>query len=90
MQSQIQNKINIKQMNKDLKRKIKAFLLSMVLIIVVSIVVMGIVALAISLGQYLPYILIGLLFIGVSVILSFPMHDMLEQREWRKQYKNNK
>ena len=75
-------------MNKDLKRKIKAFLLSMVLIIVVSIVVIGIVLLGISLGKYLPYALIGILFIGVSVILSFPLHDMLEQREWRKQYKN--
>ena len=77
-------------MNKDLKRKINAFLLSMVLIVVVSIVVVGIILLAMSLGKYLPYVLITLLFIGVSVILSFPMHDMLEQREWRKQYKNNK
>lgn len=76
-------------MNKDIKRKIKAFLLSMVLIILVSIVVIGIVLLGISLGQYLPYVLITLLFISVSVILSFPMHDMLEQREWRKQYKRN-
>ena len=75
-------------MNKDLKRKINAFLLSMVLIVVVSIVVVGIVLLAISLGKYLPYVLITLLFIGVSVILSFPMHDMLEQREWRKKYRN--
>ncbi len=76
-------------MNKDIKRKIKAFLLSMGLIIVVSIVVIGIILLAINLGQYLPYVLITLLFISVSVILSFPMHDMLEQREWRKQYKRN-
>ena len=75
-------------MNKDLKRKVIAFLLSMALIIVVSIVVIGIVLLAIQLGQYLPYVLIGLLFIGVSVIFSFPLHNMLEQREWRKQYKN--
>ena len=77
-------------MNKDLKRKINAFLLSMVLIIVVTIVMVGIILLAMSLGKYLPYDLIGILFIGVSVILSFPMHDMLEQREWRKKYRNNK
>ena len=77
-------------MNKDLKRKINAFLLSMALIVVVSIVVVGIILLAISLGKYLPYVLIGILFIGVSVILSFPINDMLEQREWRKQYKMNK
>jgi F0F1-type ATP synthase assembly protein I len=75
-------------MNKDLKRKVIAFLLSMVLIIVVSIVVIGIVLIGISLDKYLPYVLIGILFIGVSVIISFPLHDMLEQREWRKQYKN--
>ena len=75
-------------MNKDLKRKLIAFLLSMLLIIVVSIVVFGIVLLGMQLGKYLPYVLIGILFIGVSVILSFPLHDMLEQREWRKQYKN--
>jgi membrane protease YdiL (CAAX protease family) len=75
-------------MNKDLKRKVIAFLLSMVLIIVVSIIVFGIVLLGMQLGKYLPYVLIGILFIGVSVILSFPLHDMLEQREWRKQYKN--
>ena len=75
-------------MNKDLKRKVIAFLLSMLLIIVVSIVVIGIVLLGMQLGKYLPYIVIGILFIGVSVILSFPLHDMLEQREWRKQYKN--
>jgi hypothetical protein len=75
-------------MNKDLKRKVIAFLLSMLLIIVVSIVVIGIVLLGMQLGKYLPYVLIGILFIGVSVILSFPLHDMLEQREWRKQYKN--
>jgi membrane protein YdbS with pleckstrin-like domain len=75
-------------MNKDLKRKVIAFLLSMLLIIVVSIVVIGIVLLGMQLGKYLPYIVIGIVFIGVSVILSFPLHDMLEQREWRKQYKN--
>jgi hypothetical protein len=75
-------------MNKDLKRKVIAFLLSMLSIIVVSIVVFGIVLLGMQLGKYLPYVLIGILFIGVSVILSFPLHDMLEQREWRKQYKN--
>ena len=77
-------------MNKDLKRNIKAFLLSMALIIVVTIGVLGIGLLAIQLGKYLPYVLIGILFIGVSVILSFPINDMLEQREWRKQYKMNK
>jgi membrane protease YdiL (CAAX protease family) len=75
-------------MNKDLKRKIKAFLLSMVLIIVVSIVAIGIVLLGMQLGKYLPYVVIGIVFIGVSVIIAFPLHDMLEQREWRKQYKN--
>ena len=77
-------------MNKDLKRKINAFLLSMALIIVVSIVVVGIGLLAIQLGKYLPYVLITLLFIVMSVILSAPIHDMLEQREWRKKYRNNK
>ena len=76
-------------MNKDLKRKINAFLLSMALIIVVTLVMVGIVLIGISLGKYLPYVLITLLFIGVSVILSFPMHDMLEQREWRKKYRNS-
>ena len=75
-------------MKKDLKIKVIAFLLSMVLIILVSIVVISIVLIGIQLGQYLPYVLIGILFIGVSVILAFPLHDMLEQREWRKQYKN--
>ena len=77
-------------MNKDLKRKINAFLLSMALIIVVTIVMVGIVLLAISLGKYLPYVLITLLFIVMSVILSAPINDMLEQREWRKKYRNNK
>lgn len=77
-------------MNKDLKRNIKAFLLSMALIIVVSIVVVGIGLLAIQLGKYLPYVLITLLFIVMSVILSAPINDMLEQREWRKKYRNNK
>ena len=75
-------------MNKDLKRKINAFLLSMALIVVVSIVLVGIRLLAISLGKYLPYAVIALLFIVMSVILSVPMHDMLEQREWRKKYRN--
>jgi membrane protein YdbS with pleckstrin-like domain len=75
-------------MNKDLKRKVIAFLLSMLLIIVVSIVVIGIVLLGMQLGQYLPYVVIGIVFIGVSVIIAVPLHDMLEQREWRKQYKN--
>ena len=77
-------------MNKDLKRNIKAFLLSMALIIVVSIVVVGIGLLAIQLGKYLPYVLITLLFIVMSVILSAPINDMLEEREWRKKYRNNK
>ena len=77
-------------MNKDLKRKVIAFLLSMLLIIVVSIVVIGIVLLGIQLGKYLPYIVIGIVFIGVSVIIAVPLHDMLEQREWRKQYKKDK
>jgi hypothetical protein len=72
-------------MNKDLKRKVIAFLLSMVLIIVVSIIVFCIVLLGMQLGKYLPYVLIGILFIGVSVILSFPLHDMLEQRELRNE-----
>ena len=75
-------------MNKDLKRKVIAFLLSMALIIVVSIVVIGIVLLGMQLGKYLPYVVIGIVFIGVSVIIASPLHDMLEQREWRKQYKN--
>ena len=77
-------------MNKDLKRKINAFLLSMALIVVVSIVVVGIGLLAIQLGKYLPYVLIGILFIVMSVILSAPINDMLEEREWRKKYRNNK
>jgi membrane protease YdiL (CAAX protease family) len=77
-------------MNKDLKRKVIAFLLSMVLIIVVSIIVFGIVLLGMQLGQYLPYVVIGIVFIGVSVIIAVPLHDMLEQREWRKQYKKDK
>jgi F0F1-type ATP synthase assembly protein I len=77
-------------MNKDLKRKINAFLLSMALIIVVTIGVLGIGLLAMSLGKYLPYVLITLLFIVMSVILSVPINDMLEQREWRKKYRNNK
>ena len=77
-------------MNKDLKRKVIAFLLSMVLIIVVSIVAIGIVLLGMQLGQYLPYVVIGIVFIGVSVIIAVPLHDMLEQREWRKQYKKDK
>ena len=77
-------------MNKDLKRKVIAFLLSMLLIIVVSIVVIGIVLFGMQLGQYLPYVVIGIVFIGVSVIIAVPLHDMLEQREWRKQYKKDK
>jgi membrane protease YdiL (CAAX protease family) len=77
-------------MNKDLKRKVIAFLLSMVLIIVVSIIVFGIVLLGMQLGQYLPYVVIGIVFISVSVIIAVPLHDMLEQREWRKQYKKDK
>lgn len=77
-------------MNTNLKRNIKAFLLAMALIIVVTIGVLGIGLLAIQLGKYLPYVLIGLLFIGVAFILSLPMRDMLEQREWRKQYKIKK
>ena len=75
-------------MNKDLKRKINAFLLSMALIVVVSIVLVGIRLLAIQLGKYLPYAVITLLFIVMSVILSVPINDMLEQREWRKKYRN--
>ena len=75
-------------MNKDLKRKINAFLLSMALIVVVSIVVVGIGLLAMSLGKYLPYVVITLLFIVMSIILSVPINDMLEQREWRKKYRN--
>ena len=77
-------------MNKNLKRKINAFLLSMALIVVVSIVVVGIGLLAISLGKYLPYVLIGILFIVMSVMLSVPINDMLEEIEWRKKYRNNK
>lgn len=77
-------------MNKDLKRKINAFLLSMALIVVVTIGVLGIGLLAIQLGKYLPYVVITLLFIVMSVILSVPINDMLEQREWRKKYRNNK
>ena len=77
-------------MNKNLKRKINAFLLSMALIVVVSIVVVGIILLAMSLGKYLPYVLIGILFIVMSVMLSVPINDMLEEREWRKKYRNNK
>ena len=75
-------------MNKDLKRNIKAFLLSMALIIVVTIGVLGIGLLAIQLGKYLPYVVITLLFIVMSIILSVPINDMLEQREWRKKYRN--
>lgn len=48
------------------------------------IVLTGLVVLCISLGQYLPYVLTGLLFIGIAWILSIPIRDILEQREQRK------
>lgn len=74
-------------MNINLKRNINAFLLSMVLVIIVSIIVIGIVLLLMQLGEYLPYILIGILFIGVAFILSLPMREELKIREQRKQNK---
>lgn len=72
-------------MNKNTKLNIKAFLLSMGLILSSIIVLTGLVVLCISLGQYLPFVLTGLLFIGISWILSIPIRDILEQREQRKQ-----
>lgn len=72
-------------MNKNTKLNITAFLLSMGLILTTIIVLTGLVVFAISLGQYLPYILTGLLFIGLAWILSIPIRDILEQREQRKQ-----
>ena len=72
-------------MNSDTKRNITAFLLSIGLILSSIIFLMGLVLFAISLGQYLPYVLIGLLFIGLAWILSIPIRDILEQREQRKQ-----
>ena len=72
-------------MNKKTKLNITAFLLSIGLILSSIIVLTGLVVLAISLGQYLPYVLIGLLFIGLAWILSIPIRDILEQREQRKQ-----
>ena len=72
-------------MNKNTKLNIKAFLLSIGLILSSIIFLTGLVLFAISLGQYLPYVLIGLLFIGLAWILSIPIRDILEQREQRKQ-----
>ena len=77
-------------MNKIIKRNITAFLLSMLMIVLVTILMVGIVVLAMSMGDYLPYILIGLLFIGVAFILSFPMRDYLIERELRKEFKIRK
>jgi len=74
-------------MNTNLKRNINAFLLSMALIIVVTIGILGIGLLAIQLGNYLPYVLIALLFFGVAFILSLPMREELKIREQRKQNK---
>jgi F0F1-type ATP synthase assembly protein I len=74
-------------MNTNLKRNINAFLLSMGLIIVVTIGILGIGLLAIQLGNYLPYVLITLLFIGVAFILSLPLREELKIREQRKQNK---
>ena len=72
-------------MNKNTKLNIMAFLLSIGLILSSIIFLTGLVLFAISLGQYLPYVLIGLLFIGLAWILSIPIRDILEQREQRKQ-----
>ena len=72
-------------MNKNTKLNIMAFLLSIGLILSSIIFLTGLVVFAISLGQYLPYVLIGLLFIGLAWILSIPIRDILEQREQRKQ-----
>ena len=77
-------------MNKIIKRNITAFLLSMLMIVLVTILMVGIVVLAMMMGDYLPYILIGLLFIGVAFILSFPMRDYLIERELRKEFKIRK
>ena len=77
-------------MNKIIKRNITAFLLSMLMIVLVTILMVGIVVLAMSMGDTLPYVLIGLLFIGVAFILSFPMRDYLIERELRKEFKIRK
>ena len=72
-------------MNRDTKRNITAFLLSIALILTTIIVLTTIVVIGISLGQYLPYVVTGLVFLGFAYLMSIPIRDILEQWEQGKQ-----
>lgn len=74
-------------MNKETKRNINAFLLAMGLIMLVGIGICILILIGKLLGIYLPYVVIGLMFIGFGFILSLPIRDYLIERDIRNEWK---